>query len=72
MHRITGTVQVRCLVHCRKCGEVELGSIGFEPDELKEVVERVGVGTSFPIGWGKYYNPQGDEFQCPQCNGMQV
>lgn len=63
----------RLPITCHDCGAVsrtekrELDLWGVDPYEIPTICARQGIGTSFPVGWARYYGVPRDFYKCPKC-----
>lgn len=70
---VKATVHVTLPIRCSKCGtlgnsepiKVEVSHSSLEG--LEHSLRKTRLGTHFPVGWGKFYHPDGDKLRCPVC-----
>lgn len=70
---VKAVVHVTLPIKCSKCGvlgesepiEVKLTHSSLQG--LDNRLRKTRLGTHFPVGWGKFYHPDGDILRCPTC-----
>jgi hypothetical protein len=74
MHIRHATIKLQLPVECHKCGAVETSETitveikDCDRDGIDRELNRVRVGTHFPVGWASYYgNASRDIYKCPSC-----
>lgn len=70
MQIIRGEVTIRLPVVCCNCNSfqpsepITVDISGLDSSELASRLNRVRIGTAFPVGWASYL---GGKYRCPKC-----
>jgi len=76
MNIVKGTIYVTIPIICSKCGKSEQSQpIKKEfpqssVSNLEHMIKSTELGTSFPVGWGKFLRNGKDELDCPTCMNL--